>query len=206
MKQQIPPDEFYDLATQVTDNDMFNSGSWMAPVLHAGEDPRSRQPIHYFAEDTRLSVCGNNFLPESYVETIRDDEEIRPDCAHCWQLITAHQRQSRLDPRDEEKRHDFALDKPLIVPEDDVYSQKGFVQLLGGNSGTQRIALNITRMKIIDDDLFLMVDAGVTPCSSIRRTLKRIHAHYDEVVLVGTDAFWDIVDDAKNAHQKEIAA
>lgn len=194
--QEINKAEFYTLATAPTTNDMFDDGAWLAPVLTSTDptvDKRAAHKIHYFADDTRLSVCGHRFLADHYVDTPDIGADGRSRCQPCSQLVGVNALE--IDPT----RYSSLAREP-ILPDHDVYGAEEFYELFHGPR--RPLGLRINRVVVINDDLHLMVDIGLTPHRAVRRLL-RLHnvsktRAVDEVILVATDAVRSRLDQGNN--------
>lgn len=174
-RHELSDKEFYEIATAPTSNEMFDNGAWLAPVLNSLDpeiDRRANHAVHYYAEDAKLSVCGNRFGPDHYVETFPSSEETRKRCIGCTQLLAAVQAGSHPSK------------SRVVSPLQDVYTSAEFTVLI---QGSVRIAMRINRMLSLDGDLYLLIDEGMVPARSLRRGLRQEIAAADEIVLIWAD-------------------
>lgn len=176
-KKSLSAADHYEVVTAPTSNEMFDNGAWLAPVLTSVDpevDVRVRHAIHFFAEDTRLSVCGKRFGPDHYIETAAGAHgEPRKRCVDCMRVRAAVTVAATATAT--------AKGMPVTTPSEDVYSVDDFRRLI---AGTRRLRMRVNRVATVDGDLYLMVDNGFVPARSLRHDLKQTLLNVDEVVLV----------------------
>lgn len=173
----IDPQKFYEIATAPTYNDQLDAGSWLAPVLDSDDpalDRRAAQPIHFYADDTDLSVCGIRYLAPHYIDAPESPAEVRRRCARCMHLIAM----TRVTPIEQAQR---------IVPQRNVFSHSDFQALLTVTV-PWAFAFRINRVAVIDGDLYLMADLGELPGGSLKRYIRALEKNksFDEVIIVPT--------------------
>ena len=155
--------ERHELTMLPTSNDMLDGGLWRAPALASNDprdDSRAGHAVHFFPRDAPFSMCGKRFAADHFSPWSAAEGDRRRRCDGCASLLGT----TRLS-------NTMAKTVPIAIPQQDVFTQAEFEQLISGNGG---VALRLTRTKALDGTLYLFADFGLTAAPALRQALKVI--------------------------------